>query len=134
MTKCVFGKTEVEYLGHLVSAKGVSAEPTKLQAINSWPEPTNIKELRGFLGITGYYRRFIWNYSKICSPLHGLLNKDSFVWTPAATTAFLQLKAAMTTTPVLALPNYSKDFVVESDACGTGLGAVLMQDGRPIAY
>ncbi|KAF7144954.1 hypothetical protein RHSIM_Rhsim04G0143300 [Rhododendron simsii] len=136
-----FQKTEIEKQvketlnsGIITPTKGVSAEPTKLQTINSWPEPTNIKELRGFLGITGYYRRFIQNYSRMCSPLHYLLKKDSFVWTPAATTAFLQLKTAMTSTPVLALPNYSKAFVVESDASGTGLGAVLIQDGHPIAY
>lgn len=117
-----------------MSAKGVFAEPTKLQAINSWPEPTTVKELRGFLGITGYYRRFIQGYGNICKPLHSLLKKDSFEWTTAATTTFLQLKSAMTSSPVLALPNYNRDFMLEAYASGTGLGAVLMQEGHPIAY
>lgn len=86
------------------------------------------------MGITGYYRRFIKNYGKIYTPLHKLLRKDSFEWTTTATAAFEELKAALTLAPVLALPNYSKIFVLESDASGTGLGAVLMQEEHPIAY
>lgn len=86
------------------------------------------------MGLTGNYRRFIQNYGKICTPLHVLLKNDSFVWSSVATLTFNQLKTSMTTTPVLALPNYSKDFVLETDASGMGLGVVLMQDGHPIAY
>jgi hypothetical protein len=99
-----------------------------------WKTPTNITQLRGFLGLTGYYRRFVKQYATICKPLHEALKKNSFVWGPDQEEAFSLLKHTMTTPPVLSLPNFEIPFILESDASATGLGAVLMQAGKPIAF
>ena len=124
-SKCSFGQSQIEYLSHTVSGRGVEMDATKVQAIQQWPPPSNLKQLRGFLGLSGYYRRFIRNYALIASPLTALLKKDNFLWGDQATRAFTTLKAAITSAPVLQLPDFSKPFILETDASGEGIGAVL---------
>jgi hypothetical protein len=133
-SKCDFALPKVEYLGHFITKEGVSTDPAKIKAVSSWPIPQNLKQLRGFLGLAGYYRRFVKDFGKLAKPLTDLLRKDSFLWSETATQAFSALKTALVSAPVLCLPNFSKKFTVETDASGKGIGAVLMQDQHPIAY
>jgi hypothetical protein len=121
-------------LGHLFGKDGVRVDPKKIEAMQYWPHPKNLKRLHGFLGLTGYYRKFVKNYGKIAAPLIALLKKNSFTWTPAAAQSFQTLKMAMCTTPVLTLPDIIKTFVLECDALRKGIGDVLMQEGRPLAF
>ena len=116
---------EIDYLGHLISVEGVKADGKKLSAMVEWPKPKSLKALRGFLGLIGYYRKFIRGYGAIVAPLTNLLKKNAFAWNEGADAAFEELKAAVTT-PVLMLPNFSLPFVVECDALGRGIGVVLM--------
>ncbi|GAU23864.1 hypothetical protein TSUD_369720 [Trifolium subterraneum] len=134
LSKCSFGQREVDYLGHIVSYSGVLMDAGKIKDVLEWPIPKNIKQVRGFLGLTGYYRRFIKAYAQIVGPLTDLLKKDAFVWNNEAETSFNKLKHAITSAPVLRLPDFSKPFTLETDASGTGVGAVLTQQGQPIAF
>ncbi|XP_019253895.1 PREDICTED: uncharacterized protein LOC109232588 [Nicotiana attenuata] len=133
-SKCVFATDKIEYLGHYISAAGVATDPKKIEAVQAWPTPVSLKQLRGFLGLAGYYRRFIKGYGVLSKPLTDLLKKDSFQWSCKATEAFSKLKEAITSAPILTLPDFSIPFGVETDACSLGIGAVLMQNGQPIAY
>jgi hypothetical protein len=134
LSKCQFVQPRVEYLGHIISGDGVQTDPKKIAAITEWKTPTTLKQLRRILGMSGYYRRFIQHYATICYPLYAMLKKDSFVWGPEQDTAFAKLKQVMSTPPLLALPDFSIPFTLETDACATSLGAVLMQKGRPLSY
>jgi hypothetical protein len=133
-SKCTFAQQQLSYMGHIISQHGVSTNPSKTDAITKWPVPHNFTELRGFLGLTGYYRKFVQHYGALSRALTNLLHQKSFTWTEAAQEAFDKLKQAMVSTPVLAFPDFTKEFIVETDACDTGIGAVLSQDGHPIAY
>ncbi|XP_027358778.1 uncharacterized protein LOC113867584 [Abrus precatorius] len=125
----------VEYLGHIISAQGVALDPAKVDVVITWTSPTNVKQLRGFLGISGYYKRFIQNYGKIAQALTNLLKKDAaFQWTKEVEEAFQKLKRALTKAPVLALPNFDDEFTIEIDASGQGIVVVLLQKGHPVAF
>ncbi|KAK9913983.1 hypothetical protein M0R45_037782 [Rubus argutus] len=134
LSKCTFAQPSVQFLGHIISHQGVSVDPSKVQCLTDWPKPKTIKALRGFLGLAGYYRRFVHHFGQIARPLHDMLKAHNFLWTPAADDAFIQLKHAVTSAPVLALPDFSQPFIVETDASGLGIGAVLSQQRHPIAF
>lgn len=107
MSKCQFGQDKIEYLGHVISSEGVSTDPTKIQCMVDWPKPVHVKGLRGFLGFTGYYRKFIKDYGLISKPLTDMLKKGSFTWSSESEMAFNKLKQAMNTSPVLVLISLS---------------------------
>lgn len=133
-SKCRFAMEEIEYLGHVINAQGVMADYSKVITMLDWPEPKNVKSLQEFIGLTGYYRKFIKNYGLITASLTTLSRKDSFSWNSGAKQAFTALKQAMAYPPILKLPEFNKPFTIECDACGMGIGAVLMQAGQPIAF
>ncbi|KAK1432009.1 hypothetical protein QVD17_08873 [Tagetes erecta] len=134
-SKCAFWLREVQFLGHVVNAEGILVDPAKIETIMQWSPPKNPTEVRSFLGLAGYYRRFIKDFSKIATPLTKLTRKNSkFEWKPEQEEAFQHLKEKLTNAPVLTLPEGAEDFVVCFDASHVGLGCVLMQRGKVIAY
>ncbi|KAB5563692.1 hypothetical protein DKX38_003746 [Salix brachista] len=130
----LLGSTVVKYLGHVINNDGVSVDPDKIQSVVSWPTPMTTKAIRGFLGLAGYYRKFIQHFGGIAAPMTKLITNEKFQWTEEAEAAFNRLKKALTSLPTLCLPDFSQPFVVECDACGTGIGAVLTQHSHPVAY
>jgi hypothetical protein len=134
-SKCAFWLEEIQFLGHVLSAKGIAVDPSKVKDILEWKPPITVHQVRSFLGLAGYYRRFIPDFSKIVKPIIGLLKNDTkFDWSSKCNEAFEQLKVLLTTAPVLAQPDIEKPFDVYCDASGSGLGCVLMQEGPVIAY
>ena len=138
--KCCFAQLQVRYLRHIVSSDGIRTDPKKLQAVREFPPPSSVKEVRSFVGLASYYRKFIPHFARVAGPLHALTKKDvTFVWTPECQSAFEELKQLLTTAPLLVYPRFDRPFMLETDASGSGLGAVLAQrqdDGsvRPVAY
>ena len=137
--KCLLTRHEVVYLGHIVSSQGIRTDPTKIQKVQEWPTPCNLTEVRSFLGLCSYYRKFIAGFAHIAEPLHRLTKKNvKFVWTEECCQAFVKLKKRLTTAPVLSYPNFDLPFQLDTDASDSGIGAVLSQtyDGkeRVVAY
>ncbi|MCO5612093.1 hypothetical protein L7F22_066355 [Adiantum nelumboides] len=133
--KSEFFLQKIQYLGHIISKNGIRMDPAKLEVIKDWPNPRNLHEVRSFIGMCAYYRRFIEKFSLIAGPLHDLTKKNvKYVWTEKRQQAFDTLKQKLISQPVLALPDLSKPFEVQCDACGDCLGAVLLQEGHAIAY
>jgi hypothetical protein len=129
-SKCAFWLEEIQFLGHVLSAKGIAVDPSKVKDILEWKPPTIVHQVRSFLGLADYYRRFIPDFSKLVKPITSLLKNDTkFNWSSKCNEAFEQLKVLLTTAPVLAQPNIEKPFDVYCDASGSGLGCVLMQEG-----
>jgi hypothetical protein len=136
-SKCSFGTETVAYLGHIISTNGVAMDPAKVEAVEAWPPPRSLRALQGFLGLTGYYCKFIVGYSAVAGPLTALLKQEAFKWTDEtdeADKAFQLLKRALMTTPLLQMPDFDKRFIIDCDASGTGFSAVLHQGDVTIAY
>src|SRR5271167_968001 len=128
LKKCYFCLPSITFLGHVVGRNGIKPDPTKIEKIKNFPVPTNVTQVRATLGLFSYYRRFIKDFSRIARPINMLLQKDiPFEWTEKQQSAFEQLRNRLITAPILCYPDFSKPFIVYTDASGTGLGAVLSQ-------
>ena len=145
-SKCEFFKSQITYLGHIVSSEGIATDPKKIKAIQLWPRPETVTQIRKFTGLTNYYRKFIHNYAKVARPLHQLvsgenakLKRTTVKWTEECERSFLESKNLCSNTPVLAYPDYTRNFKLYTDASESGLGAVLTQVSKdkkeqPVAY
>nr|ABA97341.1 retrotransposon protein, putative, Ty3-gypsy subclass [Oryza sativa Japonica Group] len=134
-SKCEFWLSEVKFLGHVISAGGVAVDPSNVESVTNWKQPKTVSEIRSFLGLAGYYRRFIENFSKIAKPMTRLLQKDvKYKWSEECEQSFQELKNRLISAPILILPDPKKGFQVYCDASKLGLGCVLMQDGKVVAY
>jgi hypothetical protein len=139
LTKCSFARTSIDFLGHIVSDQGISVNPKKIQAIMGWPRPQNVSELRSFLGLCSYYRRFVPNFSGTAAGMYTLLKKDqTFTWGEQQEESFTNLKQKLASTPVLTLPDPELPWIIASDASDKAIGAILMQDKgagpQPVAF
>ena len=135
LSKCEFWLTEVRFLGHIVSASGVSVDPEKLEAVMNWERPKSVLEIRSFLGLAGYYRRFIENFSRLAAPMMKLTyNEVKFEWNDRCEKAFQELKRRLTSAPILIVPKRGHGYTVYCDASKAGLGCFLMQSSRMVAY
>lgn len=135
MEKCVLYTNHVVFLGFVISSQGVQVDQEKVKAIQEWPTPKNVNEVRSFHGLASFYRRFVKDFSTLAAPLNEVIKKNvGFKWGEKQEQAFATLKEKLTHAPILSLPNFFKSFEIECDASNVGIGAVLMQEGHPIAY
>lgn len=132
LKKCEFGSLTVHFLGYIVSSQGLAVDPSKISAIQSWPTPTTITEVRCFHELASFYRHFVSQFSSLMSPITDCIRDGQFTWTPDAARAFDIIKEKLCSAPVLALPDFV--FELHCDASKTGIGAMLSQRGRPIAF
>jgi len=134
-SKCEFWTEKVAFLSHILTAEGVAVDPEKVEAVSNWQQPTNVSEIRSFLRLAGYYRRFIEGFSKIARPMTELLKKEKkFSWTESCERSFQELKNRLTTAPVLTLPDIHRDFVFYCHASRQGLSCVLRRESRCICF
>ena len=132
---CAFWMKEVKFLGHVVSKQGVAVDPAKIEVVMKWEPPKNVMEVCSFLGLVGYYRRFVEGFSKLAMPMtHMTKKREKFLWTLECELVFHTLKEKLTTAPVLIIPNSGEGYEVYTDASLQGLGCVLMQGGKVVAY
>jgi hypothetical protein len=135
LERCTFCTSKVVFLGFVVSGQGVEVDETKVEAIKNWPTPVNVSQVRSFHGLASFYQRFVKNFSTIAAPLNELAKKGvEFVWGKSQEAAFQELKNCLTSAPLLSLPDFNKSFEIECDASGIGIGGVLMEEDKPIAY
>ena len=134
-SKCEFWLNEVQFLGHVISKDGIKVDHVKIEAVSKWEQPKNPTEIMSFLGLAGYYRRFVKDFAKIATPLTKLTRKnEKFMWNEKCEESFQELKKRLVTAPVLAMSEEKGNFVIYSDASLKGLGCVLMQHGKVIVY
>jgi hypothetical protein len=135
LSKCTFYQNQIHYLGHIVSEDGIVVDPENIEAIKSWPTPTNISKVISFMGLDGYYTRFIMGFSKITHPITSLQKKGvMFEWSVKCEENFQCLKDFLTSVPILKVADPNEDFVVYTDTCKEGLNGVLTQNGHIICY
>lgn len=135
LSKCDFYKEEIQYLSHVITKEGIAVDPEKINTIMDWPIPKDVADIRSFMGLAGYYRRFVEGFSRVAYPITSLQKKGrTFKWTPECQQSFERLKHLLTSAPILSIADPNKDYVVCTDASREGVGGVLMQEGKVIAY
>lgn len=134
-SKCDFFKEKVQYLGHFIIKDGIVVDPEKIRTIMEWPIPKDVANIISFMGLAGYYRRFVEGFSSVTYPITSLQNKGKvFQWTPDCQRSFDYLKHFLTTTPILSIADPNKDYVFYTDSSKEGVGGVLIQEGRVVSY